>query len=67
MRKTMKETPSISSVGELAQEITKEEFDRAYKMKNACAQRLTIIYQNCDIEKEMAHTDLEKEAIVRFL
>ena len=43
-RKKFKETPSISSVGEISQEITKEEVDRAYKKKNACSQRLTLIY-----------------------
>ena len=66
VRKRFKETPSISLVGEISQEITKEEVDRAYKKKNACTQRLTIIYQNHDIEKEMAHTDLEREAIEDF-
>ena len=25
-----------------------------------------MIYKNCDIEKEMAHTDLEREAIEDF-
>ena len=43
-QKRFKETPSISSVGEISQEITKEEVDRAYKKKNACSQRLTLIY-----------------------
>ena len=32
-QKKFKETPSISSVGEISQEITKEEVDRAYKNK----------------------------------
>ena len=53
-QKKFKETPSISSVGEISQEITKEKIDRAYKKKNACSQRLTLIYRNLEIEKEMA-------------
>ena len=65
-RKRFKETPSISSVGEISQEITKEEVDRAYKKKNACSQRLTLIYQNLEIEKDMACNNLEKEAIEEF-
>ena len=40
-----------------------EEVGRAYKKKNACAQRLTIIYQNQAIEQEMAQNELEKQAI----
>ena len=43
-----------------------EEVDRAYKKKNACAQRLTMIYQNQAIEKEMAQNELEKQAIDDF-
>ena len=65
-RKKFKETLSISSVGESSQEITKEEVNRAYKKKNACSQRLTLIYWNLDIEKKMAWNDLEKEAIDEF-
>ena len=54
-RQTFKETPSISSAGEISQEIIHmKEVDRAYRKKNACAQRLTMIYQNQAIEKEMA-------------
>ena len=65
-QKRSNETPSISSVGEISQEITKEVVDRAYKKKNACSQRLTLIYRNLEIEKEMAHNDLEKEAVEDF-
>ena len=61
--KRFKETPSISSVCEISQEITKEEVDRASKKKNAYSPRLTLINQNLEIEKEMAHNDLEREAI----
>ena len=53
-RKKFKETTSISSAGETPQEITKEEVDRAYKRKNDCVQRLTMIYRNQEIDKEMA-------------
>ena len=59
-RKKFKETPSISSAGEIPQEITKEEVDRAYKKKNACAQRLTMIYRYQAIEKEMAQNEFRK-------
>ena len=65
-RRKFKETPLISSAGEVSQEITKEEVNRAYKKKNACSQILTMIYKNQEIEKEMAHTDLEREAIEDF-
>ena len=65
-RKKFRETPSISSAGETLQEITKDEVDRAYKKKNACSQRLTMIYRNQVIEKEMAQNDLEREAIDDF-
>ena len=37
----------------------REDVDRAYKKKNACSQRLTMIYQNQTIKKEMAQNDLE--------
>ena len=53
--------------GETSQEITKEEVDRAYKKKNACAQRLTMISTNQEIEKKMAQNDLEREAIDDFM
>ena len=65
-RRKFKETPSISSVGDVSQEISKEEVDRAYKKKNACSQRLTMIYKNWDIEKEMAQNDWDREAIEYF-
>ena len=65
-RRKFKETPSISSAGDVSQEITRDEVDREYKTKNACSQRLTMIYKNRDIEKEMVHTDLEREVIEDF-
>ena len=64
-RKKFKETLSISSVGATPQEIMKEDMDRVYQ-KNACSQRLTMVYRNQEIEKGMAHTDLEREAIDEF-
>ena len=66
-RQRFKEPPSISSACETPQEIMTEDVDRAYKKKNACcSQRLTMIYQNQAIEKEMAQNDLEKQAINDF-
>ena len=43
-----------------------EEVDRAYKKKNACAQRLTMIYQNQAFEQEMAQNEIEKQVIDDF-
>ena len=40
--------------------------DKAYKKKNACAQRLTTIYHNWNIEKELAKTDLERQMVNEF-
>ena len=65
-QKKMKETPSISSSGEPPQEISTQEVDKAYKKKNAYSQRLTTIYHNWNIEKELAKTELEKQAIDEF-
>ena len=65
-RKKFKVTPSISSSGDTPQEIMKEDMDRAYKNKNASSQRLTMIYRNQEMEKRMAQTDLEREAIDDF-
>ena len=65
-QKQMKETPSISLAGEPPQEISTQEVDKAYKKKNACAQRLTTIYHDWNMEKELAKTDLEKQSIDEF-
>ena len=62
----MKETPSISSAEEPSQEISTQEVDKAYKKKNACAQRLTTIYHNWNIKKELAQMDLERQSIDEF-
>ena len=62
----MKDTPSISSAGEPSQEITKEEVDKAYKKKNVCAQRLTMIYHNWHIKKELAKNDMERQGVDVF-
>ena len=62
----MKETPSISSAGEPPQEISTQEVDKAYKNKNACTQRLTTVYHNWNIEKELAETDLERQTVDEF-
>ena len=65
-RKDMKETPSISLKEEPSQEISTQEVDKAYKKKNACVQRLTTIYHNWNIEKELAQMDLERQSIDEF-
>ena len=54
------------SAGETSQAFTKEEVERTYKKKNACSQRLTLIYKNQEIEKEMAQNNLEREVIDDF-
>ena len=65
-RKQFKEALSISSASEITKEITKEEVDRAYKKKAACSQRITMIFQNWNKEKELAQNDLEREGIDEF-
>ena len=65
-RRHMKETPSISSAEEPSQEISTQEVDKAYKKKNACAQRLMTIYCNWNIEKELVQMDLERQCVDEF-
>ena len=57
---------SISSASEITKEITREQVDRAYKKKAACLQRITMIFQNWNKEKEPAQNDLEREGIDEF-
>ena len=57
---------SISSASEITKQIPKEQIDRAYKKKAACSQRITMIFQNWNKEKELAQNDLEREGIDEF-
>ena len=50
----------------LPKKLQKRKLIEHTKKKNACAQRLTMIYKNQEIEKEMAQNDLEREAIEDF-
>ena len=61
----MKDTPSISSAGEPPQEKTTQEVDKAYKKKNACAQRLTLI--SLSYERPYLVLDPNSIMIMHFL
>ena len=65
-RKQFKEVLSILSASEITKEITREQVDRAYKKKVACSQRITMIFQNWNKEKELVQNDLERERIDQF-